>query len=264
MDISPDGQYLFTCALLKVISANSVADGRVYNGDVTSDKNSLSSTFDQITSVFMRYVSISDPQDGSDAHCTEVEPLSQSPRSLDQIQLTLHETPAPSIPISQRLDDIERPFWQPSRISTHYLTAMTSGNGAGQGNSSSSSAVDPNTEIMSSSLSAADLDTTVIAFSDPKIPAAEGESRWKIEERLCLFKIDFNVNDFPHSLPEVYLVNSTPLSGLSSLLPLSPYAPHLLLSAEKLMRAVTSIKLSPTGRSVAPSLSFSLLSEPRL
>jgi hypothetical protein len=157
MDISPDGKYLFTCALLKVIPANSVADGRVYNGDATSDKNALSSTFDQITSVFMRYVSISDPN--PNGHNNETEPLSESPRSLDQIQLTVHET-SPLPPISQRLDDIERPFWQPSLVSTHYLTPLTR-----------SASVDPNEEIVSP-----DPATTMIAFSDPKIPSLEGGS----------------------------------------------------------------------------------------
>lgn len=160
MDISPDGKYLFTCAILKVTSANSVADGRVYNGDTTSDKNALSSTLDHLTSVFMRYVSISDPDPNSrESH--ENAPLSQSPRSLDQIQLTVHETPR--APISQRLDDIERPFWRPSVISTQYLTPLTSG-----GNSS---VVDPNEEVLSSS--SVDLATTMIAFSDPKIPWPE-------------------------------------------------------------------------------------------
>ncbi len=44
-------------------------------------------------------------------------------------------------------------------------------------------------------------------FSDVLAPQRQ------IEERLCLFKVDFHVDDFPTIPPTVALVNSTQLSG---------------------------------------------------
>lgn len=71
MDISPDGNYIFTCTLLNVDTLSSVADGRVYNeqsaalrvdNNSSRDKSSgpFTLSFDQITSALMRYVSLTD------------------------------------------------------------------------------------------------------------------------------------------------------------------------------------------------------------
>ena len=71
MDISPDGNYIFTCTLLNVDSLSSVADGRIYNElsaslrvDISPSREKYSSpftsTFDQITSALMRYVNLAD------------------------------------------------------------------------------------------------------------------------------------------------------------------------------------------------------------
>lgn len=72
MDISPDGNYIFTCTLLNVDTFSSVADGRICNEQSVSlrvenspSKDKIASTFDQITSALMRYVSLSD-NDGKD------------------------------------------------------------------------------------------------------------------------------------------------------------------------------------------------------
>lgn len=159
MDISPDGQYLFTCALLNVDSLNSVADTRVYNEDSrlcvgdSRDKNSLpfSSALDHITSAFMKYVNMAD----TDSHEQVSQNTPQSARNVDQIQFTLDDM-SHSNTLAQRLDDLHRHYIQPSTISTNYLTALNISSTLESGGDSSR--VPP------------------IAFADPKVPSPEGGS----------------------------------------------------------------------------------------
>jgi hypothetical protein len=170
MDITPDGQYLFTCAILNVDALNSVADGRVYNEETnrrdqsstlaTTDKLSIpfSSTLDQLTSAFMRYVHLSDEEeDGPRVPHGEL-PFTSAPitQSLDQIEFTLHDT-AHQTTLTQRLDELQRPFLQPSRISTQYLTQM-------------------NLNLLTSQDSEEISRVPSVTFADPKMPTPEGGS----------------------------------------------------------------------------------------
>mmetsp|Transcript_22029 Transcript_22029/g.32108 ORF Transcript_22029/g.32108 Transcript_22029/m.32108 type:complete len:522 (+) Transcript_22029:222-1787(+) len=194
LDISSDGQYMFTCALVLVNTAfnspcqireGSPASVQAADGKERSSHGIISAA----STVLMRYM-------------TPIMPRVER-CSGDDSEMSLEDDNCSDSP------HISRNPLESIRFLDHNI---------GRGVCCS--------RTLSPMLTNPDSDSEIV-FADPKrSPPPPG---WVVEERMCLFKLDSITDSSNTSIPAPSLVSSKPLPG-------------------SLMRAVTSMKISPSGR----------------